>query len=1344
MSNLEFSNWSNGFGVLNSPELQLSVNNKIFIKLAEEIGFSKNVKNIFDNWIDHILPSQISLQKIELDKYIVSFSKIRYEQPKIDTTAGKINLYPKTCRDCLRTYSLLVKATVTFHEKNNFHEAISGEISIGEIPLMLGTKYCYLHGMTSRQIIDVGEDPNDPLSYFIIKGTEKTITIQEKVRVSHFFSFIIDPKGTMETRFTCYTHAGSTIVSMRKGKIWNTLKVKLQHFKGHHVLVFILFDILGVPVEEAITMILKYSQPEQSYAILLTLQSSILKYRAKKEIPNVFYSDILRKRNAGQIVPDSEKTYKLNGLEDQKRKKSKKFIKEDWKFSAADAVEYVTKDIMKDLFPHIPTARGKCEQLALMTCRMCEILNGFQELDDRDIWLNKRFETAGRSMEQLFNGLFSKWLEAVKNNLIKNNSMSKILQSSIHSNFNIRVITDDFETAFGPKAWGVKGASSNYKENITDVLKRETLMSVYSQNTKINTPTNPRAKQHKIREINGTQLGFTCIGETPEGQNCGLVKNTTITGYMSIERPLDTFYNFLNEKKLYTNGEQLIDYFEEEYVPYELFVSEPTEHYSRVLMANGIIIGWVNHFIMKELLISGKRENILPFDSTVYYNTTTRILEYYCDGSRAMRPLYVVQNNQLVMDIHNYWDENVTEEYISHLYKCGAIELIDARQQDDIVCAMSIANLYEYNQSLEEAKLERIEYRKINGFLGEEDFELFTRLYKWLNNYSLDVVMFLYGYSHESSPQNSLVVDDYWNGDFYGEKTLFEMGGLFTKEISTIIALHFPTVTVAKFLQIFKLVSEMNGDTIQIKQHIIEEYLSGERLDELMNTEYTHCEIDPISMFGLPCALIPKADSNQGPRTSYQASMAKQALSTFHYNKCKRFDTSFKVLNNIQRPIFESFIAKSAGMNIFPSGQMVMCAFLVRKCNNEDAILAKKEFLDNENFTITKYSVHKTIAKRANKYREVIGYPQSLNPREVIKYHAIDTNGLPRIGSYIKQGDCIISKYRMISNSDSNSPNLFDIVSVYAGLGDEGTVDQILVTVNAEGNPYIKVKLRQVRIQKCGDKFASRYSQKGTIGGVYQACDLPRVKGGPNDGLIPDFILNPCSWPSRMTMGKPKEMLTSKGALYLNERVDATTFHALDLEKYKRALIDSWIDIGYDEKDVPDYVKNGDEIMIHPNGKQLEEPVFVAPCYYQSLRHHVDDKIQMRKTGGTQIITHQPMRGRANEGGLRVGEMERDGCISHGATGILMDRLMYASDVYTTVFCRKCGIIATCNPLADSPNYSKCRICHSTAQSNYGILTFPFIFKLIMHMLNALGINVVLNLEDLYSPSDRPEAKYLV
>ena len=197
-----------------------------------------------------------------------------------------------------------------------------------------------------------------------------------------------------------------------------------------------------------------------------------------------------------------------------------------------------------------------------------------------------------------------------------------------------------------------------------------------------------------------------------------------------------------------------------------------------------------------------------------------------------------------------------------------------------------------------------------------------------------------------------------------------------------------------------------------------------------------------------------------------------------------------------------------------------------------------------------------------------------------------------------------------------------------------------------------------------------------------------------------------------------EEIMCSKAALYSSDRINATTYTEIDFNYFEQTLEDNGLD------------RYGNENFCHPDGTPLEMQVYFGLCTIQALRHHVKDKVQLRERGNIKPISHQPVSGRDREGGLRMGEMERDAFIEHGASAIVNERLMRVSDSFKTVYCINCGNIAIHNLESKLHNQSSCKFCDPKV-AKFGTLTVPFILILILRMLESVGITFTLDLKEI-------------
>jgi DNA-directed RNA polymerase beta subunit len=452
---------------------------------------------------------------------------------------------------------------------------------------------------------------------------------------------------------------------------------------------------------------------------------------------------------------------------------------------------------------------------------------------------------------------------------------------------------------------------------------------------------------------------------------------------------------------------------------------------------------------------------------------------------------------------------------------------------------------------------------------------------------------------------------------------------------------------------------------------------------------YSHCNIDPNQMFSTATSVAPMTDRQPGPRNTYQASMGKQAMGGFCLNHHDRFYTTYRVLHRASRSFAETDTYFLPKMDIMPCGQTINVAFMTDPDNQEDAVVVSRDAIDSGILSFFKYV---TIRIEIHSASESLCKPsKSKGP----KYDTIGEDGFPVINTYINEGDCILGRTRKENGREINA-------SVFTGIGESGYVDKIFKSPSV-----IKIKLRKFSKYQEGDKEAFRYSQKGTIGRIEVRENLPKVVSGPNEGMTPDLIFNPHGFPSRQTMGILIEGIMTKAALYNGKRVNVSAFRDIDIEGAKQTLEDNGMDPnGYEEMKIP--------------GQQETRQIFFVPLYVQALKHHVADKISMRSSGMKNIYTHQPKGGRTQGGAQKVGEMEKDAFVAHGASGVIIDRMRICSDEFRMVVCNTCGTILG----KDISGQYKCTVCDNT---DPGILTVSYVFKLLINLLMGMGISVTMN-----------------
>ena len=232
------------------------------------------------------------------------------------------------------------------------------------------------------------------------------------------------------------------------------------------------------------------------------------------------------------------------------------------------------------------------------------------------------------------------------------------------------------------------------------------------------------------------------------------------------------------------------------------------------------------------------------------------------------------------------------------------------------------------------------------------------------------------------------------------------------------------------------------------------------------------------------------------------------------------------------------------------------------------------------------------------------------------------------------------------------------------------------------------------------------------------------------DGIRPDIIVNPHAFPSRMTIGHLVESLIGKTCAVYGGFGDCTAF--MNKGPKDKIFGDLLTRQGYSS--------TGNEIMYNGmTGEQLETEIYIGPTYYMRLKHMVKDKINYRARGPRTVLTRQTVGGRANDGGLRIGEMDRDAVISHGMAGFLRESMMVRGDQFRMAICNKSGTIAVYNasrniflsPMVDGPlkfvgnlENSLNVVPISRFGRSFSIVDVPYAFKLLYQELLSMNVQM--------------------
>ena len=508
--------------------------------------------------------------------------------------------------------------------------------------------------------------------------------------------------------------------------------------------------------------------------------------------------------------------------------------------------------------------------------------------------------------------------------------------------------------------------------------------------------------------------------------------------------------------------------------------------------------------------------------------------------------------------------------------------------------------------------------------------------------------------------------------------------------------------------------------------------LIATNVDDLLKTKwYTHLEIDPSLILGVMGNLIIYPEHNPVTRNSFSCGQSKQAVSVYHSNYQMRIDKMGVILNYGQTPLIKSRYLEYVNNEEQPYGVNAIVAIMCYTGYNvEDAILINEGAIKRGIFRTTYYSSYETreesskITGLTNSKFANIEKNNVVGKKQGYDYSYLDEHGLVKENTELNEKVILIGKI----NSSLANKDVWTDDSVKTKKGQLGFVDKAFITHGEEGFNVAKVRVREERLPAIGDKMASRAGQKGTLGLIIPEEDMPFDE----DGIRPDLIINPHAIPSRMTIGQIVESLFGKVCTSYGAFGDCTAFQVKgpNYSTYAPLLVKAG------------FHSSGNQVLYNGmSGEQLAADIYMGPTYYMRLKHMVKDKINYRARGPNTVLTRQPVQGRANDGGLRIGEMERDGVLAHGMSYFLNESFMVRGEKeeYFIAICNKTGAIAIYNeaqnlflsPYADgpikfntNPDGTQSIMNLSRFGRSFSVLRVPYAFKLLMQELQIMNVQM--------------------
>jgi DNA-directed RNA polymerase II subunit RPB2 len=1200
-------------------------------------------------------------------------------------------MYPNEARLRNMTYGVTVHADVRVviqidsAPRKSF---LLKRVYLGRFPIMVQSNLCILKGLTSQVRFYMGECRNDHGGYFIINGKEKVIISQEKFADNLLNIRVLG--GEDETSGDVYTHSADIrTISEDPSKPVRTMSVRIvapTPTRAHGNIVVAIPNVRN-PVPLFIVMRALGIESDREI-----MEHCLFDLDANAQLLDLFVPSI---HDANKVFTQNQ-ALEFIGLLTK------------WK-----TVDYAHEVLINYFMPQVGEMnyRHKAFMLGYIVNKLIRVAAKIDSPTDRDSFCNKRVEVSGTMMYDLFREFYKSQFKNIRLAIDKEYYYQKthgknyqganferlISEDNYHQYFKERILETGVNRAFKGN-WGETAHTKRI--GVIQDLNRLSYNSFISHLRKINLEMKAGAKMVKPRLLHSSQWGLIDPVDVPDGANTGLHKHLAMAAHITSGCSAQPVLNWLQRE-----GGIL---FVEECSPNQLF------HMSKILV-NGTLWGTTDE---PESLINKfkfhRRIALIPLYISIRWLIQTNEIMIFTDAGRLCRPVFYHDSttNRPSYESGSFSKYARDDDFSWTQLVSGFSKKREGSNFDcDAYGFYSIDELYE--TAAEPVSTNAA--AKNDGDKNEESGEAGAAE-------SAD-----HHHHHQHPHSNSLLKR------LDREKAVIEYIDQSETE-SALISVKLPGVSA----RANAVKGKRKGHTGAAAAAAAAAAADDDELPGQYRgaAKYTHYEIHPSLILGVMGNQLSFAENNQFPRDAFGCGQAKQTASLYHSNFFSRMDKMSMVINNGQVPLVKSRYLEYINNEEHPNGENAIVAIMCYGGYNvEDSILFNEGAIKRGLFNITYYNMYEDCEEsvpptarlgggRSTHFSPVLNAPSVRGVSLDHDYTHLNAHGIVKEQTELTDSTVIIGK---ISRTDDAPDDVRD-TSTIAKKGQLGFVDRTYMTESAQGTRLAKVRVREHRYPAVGDKFCSRCGQKGTVGFIVPERDMPFTA----DGTRPDIIINPHAIPSRMTVGQLVETIMGKACVFKGGFGDCTAF--VNQGPRDKLFGDILIENNFHS--------SGNQILHNGmSGEQIECSIFMGPTYYMRLKQMVKDKINYRRTGPVTALTRQPVQGRANDGGLRIGEMERDSIISHGAARFLQESLMERGDQYYLAICNTTGMVAVYNesqnlfisPMADGPikyagdmnELKSARVVNVTRHGrSFSVVRVPYALKLLIQELQAMNVQM--------------------